>query len=114
MRPAFTVVELLVALVVLTIGLLALAGTAGLVAAHVGDGGRLSASAHVARSIMDSLRATPCDAIVTGSATPDGAGAEWSVERDSTSAGVDLTVRSQLRRGTRPDAFQLVVPCVRE
>jgi prepilin-type N-terminal cleavage/methylation domain-containing protein len=114
MRPAFTVVELLVALVVLTIGLLALAGTAGLVAAHVGDGGRLSASAHVARTILDSLGATPCEAAASGSGTRDGAAAAWTVTRDSVRALVDLTVRSPLRRGARQDSFQLVVPCVRE
>ena len=114
MRPAFTVVELLVALVVLTIGLLALAGTAGVVAAHVGDGGRLSASAHVARSVIDSLATTPCEAITTGSTARTGAAIEWAVQRDSISARVDLTVRSQLRRSGRSDAFQLVVPCTRE
>ena len=114
MRPGFTVVELLVALVVLTIGLLALAGTAGLVAAHVGDGGRLSASAHAARTILDSLAATRCDAVSSGSASQDGAVAQWVVALDSTAARVDLTVRSTLRRGSRQDAFQLVIPCVHE
>jgi hypothetical protein len=114
MRSAFTVVELLVALVVLTIGLLALAGTAGLVAAHVGDGGRLSASAHIARTILDSLGATTCEVAGSGSTTRDGAAATWTVTRDSTRALVDLTVRSSLRRGVRQDSFQLVVPCVRD
>jgi len=114
MRPAFTVVELLVALVVLTIGLLALAGTAGLVAAHVGDGGRLSASAHVARSILDSLATTRCDAVTSASTTRDATVAAWSVARDSAAARVDLAVRSSLRRGARQDSFQLVVFCARE
>src|SRR5689334_4329745 len=113
MRPAFTIVELLVALVVLTIGLLALAGTAGLVAARVGDGGRLSASAHAARTILDSLGAAPCEAAVSGSATRDGAASTWTVTRDSARALIDLTVRSSLRRGARQDSFQLVVPCER-
>jgi len=113
MRPAFTLVELLVAIVVFTIGLLALAATAGLVAAHVGDGGRLTASAHLARTLLDSLGARSCDVIVAGSAARAGTTAEWSTTRDSLGARVDLTVGSTLRRSTRRDTYQLLVPCVR-
>jgi len=114
MRPAFTIVELLVAIVVSTIGLVALAATSGLVAAHVGDGGRLTAAAHVARTVLDSVGARGCDAIVGGSATRDGVAVEWSVSRDSSAVQVELIVGAVLRRGSRRDAYRLVVPCVRE
>jgi len=114
MRPAFTIIELLVAIVVSTIGLVALAATSGLVAAHVGDGGRLTAAAHAARTVLDSLGARGCDAIVGGSATRDGVAVEWSVSRDSSAAQVELIVGAALRRGSRRDAYRLVVPCVRE
>jgi len=113
MRSAFTLVELLVAIVVFTIGLLALAATAGLVAARVGDGARLSASAHLARSIMDSLATRPCDAIAGGVTALAGSSATWSVTRDSASTTVALTLGSALRRRNRQDAYRLVVPCVR-
>jgi len=113
MRPAFTLVELLVAIVIFTIGLLALAATSGLVAAHVGDGGRLTAAAHAARTTLDSLGAQACNALVSGSAARDGIAIEWVVSRDSSAAEVALTVGSILRRGSRRDTYQLVVPCVR-
>ena len=113
MRPAFTLVELLVAIVIFTIGLLALAATSGLVAAHVGDGGRLTAAAHAARTALDSLGAQPCNALVSGSAARDGIAIEWVVSRDSSAAEVALTVGSILRRGSRRDTYQLVVPCRR-
>lgn len=113
MRPAFTLVELLVAIVIFTIGLLALAATSGLVAAHVGDGGRLTAAAHAARTALDSLGAQPCTALVSGSATRDGIAIEWVVSRDSSAAEVALTVGSILRRGSRRDTYQLIVPCIR-
>jgi prepilin-type N-terminal cleavage/methylation domain-containing protein len=114
MRPAFTLVELLVAIVVFTIGLVALAATSGLVAAHVGDGGRLTAAAHAARTVLDSLGARGCNAIVSGSATRDGIAVEWVVSRDSSAAEVALTVGTVLRRRSRRDGYQLVVPCVRD
>ena len=114
MRPAFTIVELLVAIVVSTIGLVALAATSGLVAAHVGDGGRLTAAAHAARTVLDSLGARRCDAIVSGSAIRDGVAVEWVVSRDSSAAQVELTVAAALRRGSRREAYRLLVPCVRE
>jgi Tfp pilus assembly protein FimT len=114
MRPAFTIVEMLVAIVVSTIGLIALAATSGLVAAHVGDGGRLTAAAHAARSVLDSLGAQRCDAIVGGSAARDGIAVEWAVSRDSTAAQIELITGATLRRGSRRDTYSLVVPCVRD
>jgi prepilin-type N-terminal cleavage/methylation domain-containing protein len=114
MRQAFTLVELLVAIVVFTIGLVALAATSGLVAAHVGDGGRLTAAAHAARTVLDSLGARECNGIVSGSAERDGIAVDWTVSRDSSAAHVELTVGVAMRRGSRRDAYQLVVPCVRE
>ena len=72
MRPAFTLVELLVAIVILAVGVLALAATAGLVAAHIGDGARLTGAAHVARTVLDSLGGRDCAAITTGASSRDG------------------------------------------
>ena len=111
MRPAFTLVELLVAIVVATIGLLALAATAGIVASHVGDGARLTGAAHLARSVLDSLRASDCAAVTSGRVTRVGLSAEWSVTRDSGAAVVDLRVGSELRRGTKSEVYQAFVPC---
>ena len=114
MRPAFTLVEVLVAIVVLTIGLLAVAATAALVATHVGDGARLTSGAHAARSILDSLGGRSCAAVVSGSSARDGVSVEWSAARDSSAAEVELTVASELRRGRRRDAYRVLVPCVRD
>lgn len=114
MRPAFTLIELLVAITVLTVGVLALAATAGLVASQVGEGGQLTRSAHLARSLLDSLGALECGSLTSGSTSRDGAAAQWIVTRDSASADVDLTVGAALHRGTRRDAYRVDIPCVRE
>ena len=113
MRPAFTLVELLVAIVVLTVGLLALAATAAMVASHLGDGARLTSSAHIARSILDSLGGTDCGAVTSGATSRGGVSVEWRAARDSSTAEIDLTAASELRRRSRRDAYRMVVPCVR-
>ena len=113
MRPAFTLVELLVAIVIFTVGVLALAATAGLVAAHVGDGGQLTRNAHVARTILDSLRTLSCDAVRSGVTTRDNVTATWTVTRDSVTASIELTVASRLRRSSARHSYTAVAECAR-
>lgn len=113
MRPAFTLVELLVAIVVFTVGVLALAATAGLVATHVGDGGRLTRTAHAARTILDSLRGLPCDRVQSGSAVRGSVTAMWTVERDSIAATIDLVVASPLRRNATRTSYSALIECRR-
>ena len=103
----------MVAIAVLTIGLLALAATAGIVASHVGDGGRLTGAAHAARTVLDSLAARGCAGLTSGSSARGTIVLSWTVAADSTSATVDLAVGSALRRGRRSDTYQAVVPCRR-
>ena len=111
MRTGFTIVELLVAIVVLTIGVLALAATAGLVAAHVGDGGRLTTSAHAARSALDSLGGLACGRLTGGSSVRGGITVRWAVARDSLAAEISATAGSELRRRSRTDTYRATVPC---
>jgi type IV pilus assembly protein PilV len=111
MRYGFTIVELLVAIVILTIGMLALAGTAGLVATHVADGRQLTSAAHEARSVIDSLGTLGCERVVSGSSTRSGIVVAWTVSRDSAAAIIDIGVGLPLRRRQRRDAYQAVVPC---
>ena len=113
MRPAFTLIEILVAIVIFTVGVLALAATAGLVAAHVGDGGRLTRAAHVARTVLDSIRALPCDRVQSGSTVRSNVTATWTVTRDSLIATVDLTVVSPLRRRSTRASYSAVLECRR-
>ena len=113
MRTGLTIVELLIAIVILTIGILALAGTAGLLSAHVGDGGRLTAAAHAARSTLDSLRGVSCASLTGGSAVRGSITLGWSVTRDSLSAEIEVTVGSPLRRQSRRDTYRATVPCAR-
>ena len=78
-RDGTTVVELLVALVIVTIGLLALAGAAALVARETGRGHRELALARAARTRLERLTSTPCAALASGSVTANGIAERWTV-----------------------------------
>jgi prepilin-type N-terminal cleavage/methylation domain-containing protein len=61
-KCGFTLVELLIAILVLTVGLLGLAGTAVLVSRMVARGQRAAAQAAFAARRLEMLRATACTA----------------------------------------------------
>ena len=111
MRHGFTLVELLVAIVVFTIGALALAGTAGLVAMHVGDGGRLTTTAHIARSVLDSLRSQSCERALSGSSSRGTVVTTWTVSRNARTATIDLTIAAPLQRRVARTTYSAVIEC---
>jgi prepilin-type N-terminal cleavage/methylation domain-containing protein len=76
-RPAFTLVELLVACMVLGVGVLALASTAVSVARLSGDAARAGAAAERGQGRMEAMRAGACVA-VSGSLLAGGIAESWS------------------------------------
>lgn len=60
-RAGLTLVELLVAALVLAVALVALAGTAAALARAAGGSGATAAAVHAARSALERARAEPCD-----------------------------------------------------
>ena len=119
-RHAFTLLEVLVALVVLGVGILGLSGNAALVSRLVGDGSRLTLAATVASSRLEHLRTLPCAGITSGRATTRGIEETWSVAQMSPSLTsaleVQLTVTYPVRissgaRSSRTQRFRGAVPC---
>src|ERR1700759_1026125 len=77
-RHGFTLVELLVAVVLLNVGLLALVGaSAALVRRHVAVRAR-SAAVRAASARLELLAASPCVASDGSAARPDGLDEYWS------------------------------------
>jgi prepilin-type N-terminal cleavage/methylation domain-containing protein len=120
-RRAFTLLEVLVALVILGVGVLGLSGNAALVSRLVGDGARLTLAATVATTRLEELRALPCASVSSGAAITHGVEERWSVAPMSaagptTALEVQLSVTYRLRaRGdghtTRTQRFRGTVPC---
>ena len=87
-RAGTTLIELLVALVIITVGLLALAGAAAIVARDTAMGRREVALAWRARARLERLTSVPCNTLVGGSTNSDGIDEHWAV-----SAGRNHTLR---------------------
>lgn len=111
----FTIVEVLVAVLILTVGLLGLASTAGLVTRMIGQGQRFTEANALANERLEILRAQPCPSMTGGSATSGVYQLTWTV--DSTGLGLKgrrlrVIVRSPTRPSvTRADTFTTIVFC---
>ncbi len=78
-RDGFTLLEVLVALVVLATGILGLSANAALVSRLVGDGSRLTIAATVATARFEQIRGGSCSSATSGAATTRGIDERWSV-----------------------------------
>ena len=92
LRPAFTLVELLVACLVLGTGVLALASTSVAVARLTGDAARAGEAAERGQARMEAMRAASC-AAASGSAIAGGISEWWSASRSPSGAALSDSVR---------------------
>jgi prepilin-type N-terminal cleavage/methylation domain-containing protein len=116
----FTLVELMLALVVLTVGVLALVGSSAMAGRMIGRGGRATAVAQLANGRADQLRQVAagtsprCAGLTDGSATSAGGVAEdWAVlgvPGDST-RDVRLRLAYRVPAGPRTDTVMLTLDC---
>lgn len=111
-RAGFTLVELMVAMLIFTIGILALASTAGVVVRQMGDSGRMSVAASVAKSRVERLRLAPCAVAVTDSAKTRGVSEVWRLTPMTRSSQIDVTITYTTKRGSRSQSYRSMVPCV--
>lgn len=120
-RPAFTLVEVLVALTTLGVGLLGLSASAVLVTRMVGDGSRLTVAATVAATRLEMLRALPCAVATSGSAVTRGIEERWTIApigapEEPTALEVELSASYRLRSvpragSARTQRFRAALPC---
>jgi type II secretion system protein I len=98
----FTLLEVLVALVILSTGILGLAASAALVSRLIGDSSRLTIAATMATARLEQLRALPCPDVVSGTAVRHGIEERWTASPMGSAAEphaleVQLSVTYQLR-----------------
>jgi len=112
-EKGFTIVEVVVAMVILSIGLLGLAMSAAAVTRMVGQGQRFTRTSGYANQRFEILRAQTCAAMTGGSATQGKYSESWTVTSVSGGRGrqVTVTVVSPTGRGTRSDVFTTTIPC---
>ena len=110
-RKGFSLIELMVAIMVLTVGILGLAATTAVATQMIGAGGRHTLAASVAQSRFEVLRRGSCAALSGGSSYTRGIAEVWQVDSVRTSAFVTARVTYQTRRGPRTQIFRSVRPC---
>lgn len=119
-RSGFTLVEVLVAITILTIGVVAMAGSAAAVTRMIGRGKIDTRAAQFATLKVDSLRVaayatTPrCAALVNGGpVTTDNVTLSWGVLVNPNGTGRDVSVSASYRtvRGARAEVLTTYIEC---
>jgi prepilin-type N-terminal cleavage/methylation domain-containing protein len=111
MRRAFTLPEVLVAILVLSIGILGLASTGTFIAIQAGEARAITEGAVLAGRALDSLRAMPCASITAGQLTQGPATVRWTAVPGPRSLSIDATLELTHRRGNRQWPISGLVPC---
>jgi prepilin-type N-terminal cleavage/methylation domain-containing protein len=116
-RPAFTLLEVLIALLLLGVGILGLSGTATLVSRLVGDGSRMTLAATIAMNRLEQFHGVACASAASGSAMTRGVTERWTVTPLGARAlevAVSVTYPLRSRGGAGPartQRFRGALPC---
>lgn len=110
-RGGFTLVEVVVAILILATGALALAGSAAVTARRMAEAARRSAAVSMARTRAEFSLALPCASLASGSETIRGVRSDWVVAAGSGSAELSQRVSYPTSRGERSDDFLTSAPC---
>jgi len=113
-RGGFTIIELVVAIIIMTVGVLALATGAAGVAKQMRDGNNQAAlAAVVGQARMETIRSLGCSSLSSNTATTRGMTEKWNVVWISARArAVTESVTYVPRaRVSRTVAWRSVVPC---
>jgi prepilin-type N-terminal cleavage/methylation domain-containing protein len=111
-RAGFTLVELMVAMMMFAVGLLALASTSAVVVSQMGDAGRMGVAASAAQTRIEKLRSGGCTTAQTGSNAARGVSESWTVTPMTRSARIDVTITYNTRRGLRSQTYRSMMRCI--
>jgi prepilin-type N-terminal cleavage/methylation domain-containing protein len=113
-RAGFTIIELVVAIIIMTVGVLALAtGSAG-VAKQMRAGNQSALAAVIAQSRMETVRSLGCTSLSNGTSTTRGMTEKWNITWLSSRTRVVTESVTYVPRArvSRTLALRSVVPCL--
>lgn len=113
MRNAFTLPEVLVAIIILAIGILGLASSGSFIVLQAGEARALSEGAALAGRVLDSLRSVPCDGISSGQVAQKGRTVRWTSAPATRSISIDVILEIPRRSGVRRMPISALLPCER-
>jgi Tfp pilus assembly protein PilV len=107
----FATVELLVAIMVFAVGVLALVGSSAAVTRMMGAGAQQTLAATVAQSRFDRLRGASCSAVTGGADTTRGVYVQWSTAPVTRGVSVTVAVRYDTPTGRKTRTFRSLLVC---
>ena len=111
-RSGFTLVELMVALMVFVVGVLAVTGSSAVVMTMIGGSQRRTVAAVVAESRFERLRAASCTTHANGTATTRGVRETWTVVPLINADDVTVQVVSASSGGrVTTQTYRTYIPC---
>jgi prepilin-type N-terminal cleavage/methylation domain-containing protein len=113
-RRGLTLIEMIIAIIVMSIGIMALAGTASYVGTQMGGGRIQTIAGTMSTKIADSLSARRCPALVDGTQTSRGVTVSWRVTPANPARTVRVvqSVQYTLKRGTtKTVSYEMIVEC---
>jgi prepilin-type N-terminal cleavage/methylation domain-containing protein len=110
-QRGYTIVELLVAVMIFSVGLLGMAGTASVIMSTITSTKSRTIAASVAESRFERIRATPCVSRAGGSAMTRGISEAWTLDRLARADDVTVNVSFLSNRRKRTESFRSFLPC---
>jgi type IV pilus assembly protein PilV len=110
-RRGFSLVEVMVAILILTVGILALAGTSARVVKLISQGGRMGGSSIAAEGRFELLRATSCASLANGSTVDWPYTVAWTVTTSGNLRTIALTVSYATSGRARTDSYSTTISC---
>jgi type IV pilus modification protein PilV len=111
-RRGFTLVELIIAIIILVVGVLGLASTAAVVMRQITASSMQTRAAMMAQSRLEQLRSVPCANMANGNAASKGVTETWRVTVNARTATIVNVVTWTERRTPRSVTFTSERPCV--
>jgi prepilin-type N-terminal cleavage/methylation domain-containing protein len=107
----FTLVEAMIAIVVLAVGVLGLAGSAAIMTRQMNGGARLASANVIARSRFEQLSAQDCTKLATGTASTSGFSEQWTVVPLVRAVKVTEQVTFTTAGGARSKTYVTMLHC---
>ncbi len=107
----FTLVEAMVAIVVMAVGVLGLAGSAAVMTRQMSSGTRTARATVIARSRVEQLSAQDCTKLASGTASVAGFAEQWIVIPVPRAVRVAEKVTFAGERGSRTRTYVTLLSC---
>ncbi len=109
-RLGFTLIEVMVAVTLLVVGVLAVASTSALITRMIGEGAAYGRAAAVGRGILESILPNGCAGEARGDTTVGAVRVDWRVTRGAVASEV-VAVVTIPAAARRPDSLHTARVC---